>query len=334
MKQLEVKDSDLLQYQQLPFEYLFGIDVAIKKLRPNAAYVLEGTSFTAWQDSMNLPAPTWTEIIEQFSNDKQQADAWLQQNKPCNAIQSAGQELLSSWSMAINNCMQQSTHHNQSHVHGLFPTPVMKIDFDIPQIEKEFLMNLEMIASENPQQEIYNHLFSKDTYVLNCPQLLALRKQIENHINDFAGHVLGHRQPCIVTQSWVNQNKPGKAAHMHSHPNSIISGVLYIQVPTESGTIRFHKHMPNPTSNWTVYPETDNDLVAKSFYAWDWVDITTCSNELLLFPSYLPHSVNPNDSHSDRWSLAFNAVPKYRLCGARLDELDWTKIAARANEQE
>lgn len=227
--------------------------------------------------------------------------------------------------------MQDSIDNHQGQVHGLFPTPLIKFPFQIDETEKTALMNLEMVTATG-DQAIYNHLFSRDTYVLNLPQLRPLREKLENRINEFACNVLGHSQPLIVTQSWVNQNKPGEAAHRHTHPNSIISGVLYIEVPKDSGTIRFHKHMPNPTTSWTVYPETDTDRVINSVWAWDWIDILSAANELLLFPSYLPHSVNVNDSSSDRWSLAFNAIPKYRLTGQGLDELDWMKISERLNE--
>lgn len=73
----ELKDSDLLQYQQLPFEYFFSVDIAIKKLRPDADYLLEGTTFTKWQDPQGNPAPSWEEIVDQVENDKLKADAWL-----------------------------------------------------------------------------------------------------------------------------------------------------------------------------------------------------------------------------------------------------------------
>ena len=32
----------------LPYELMYGVDVAIKKLRPDANFQLEGTSFTQW----------------------------------------------------------------------------------------------------------------------------------------------------------------------------------------------------------------------------------------------------------------------------------------------
>jgi hypothetical protein len=34
----------------------------------------------------------------------------------------------------------------------------------------------------------------------------------------------------FVTQSWLNWTKPGQWHHKHSHPNSLYSGVLYLDV--------------------------------------------------------------------------------------------------------
>jgi len=45
----------------------FGVDVAIKKLRPGAKFVLSNTQFLDWNHE--LPAPTWDEVMEQLNKD-------------------------------------------------------------------------------------------------------------------------------------------------------------------------------------------------------------------------------------------------------------------------
>jgi hypothetical protein len=46
----------------------FGVDVAIKKLRPGAKFVLSNMTFTEWNHE--LPPPTWDEINEVIEEDK------------------------------------------------------------------------------------------------------------------------------------------------------------------------------------------------------------------------------------------------------------------------
>jgi hypothetical protein len=65
---------------QLPYELLWGVDVAIKKLRPNANFQLEGTRFTQWTCSDGSQAPTWEEVMAQLRADEEAANKWLAEN--------------------------------------------------------------------------------------------------------------------------------------------------------------------------------------------------------------------------------------------------------------
>jgi hypothetical protein len=53
------------------FELTWGVDVAVKKLRPNAQFQLEGTKFTIWNDLSGNLAPSWDEIMQQMDLDKE-----------------------------------------------------------------------------------------------------------------------------------------------------------------------------------------------------------------------------------------------------------------------
>ena len=64
----------------LPFELLWGVDVAIKKLRPDANFQLEGTRFTIWNDPSGLQPPSWDEVMTQMTQDQQAAEEWQKNN--------------------------------------------------------------------------------------------------------------------------------------------------------------------------------------------------------------------------------------------------------------
>ena len=65
---------------QVPFELLFGVDVAIKKLRPGANFQLEGTNFTQWSCPNNSESPSWEEVMAQVESDRQAFEEWQQNN--------------------------------------------------------------------------------------------------------------------------------------------------------------------------------------------------------------------------------------------------------------
>ena len=64
----------------LPYELLWGVDVAIKKLRPDANFQLEGTRFTQWTCPNGSEAPTWEEVMAQLRADEEAANKWLAEN--------------------------------------------------------------------------------------------------------------------------------------------------------------------------------------------------------------------------------------------------------------
>jgi hypothetical protein len=61
----------------LEYNSLWGVDVAIKKLRPYANFQLEGTRFTIWDCPENSQPPNWEEIIAQVEKDKLIAESQL-----------------------------------------------------------------------------------------------------------------------------------------------------------------------------------------------------------------------------------------------------------------
>ena len=65
---------------QVPYELLFGVDVAVRKLRPGANFQLEGTRFTQWSCPDNSQPPSWDEVVAQLELDKQAYEDWQQDN--------------------------------------------------------------------------------------------------------------------------------------------------------------------------------------------------------------------------------------------------------------
>lgn len=192
---------------------------------------------------------------------------------------------------------------------AMFPTPIATVKHD-PENDWE----IESMALKNsplrPQQPgPEQHSQSEDSYILERAGMRKLKNYLEAQASDFAQNWLGQAQKLAITQSWTNANLPNESTHLHHHPNSIVSGVFYIDVG-DGGVIRFHKPKPPMGLFWHYEPEQDPELMEKTPYAWEWVDVKVETGMVLLFPSYLQHSVPANQSNKTRWSLAFNTVPK------------------------
>ena len=65
----------------LPSNLVWSIEIAVKKLRPNADFQLEATNFIMWHDPIGSTPPSWEEVIAQCNADRQAAEEW-QKNNP------------------------------------------------------------------------------------------------------------------------------------------------------------------------------------------------------------------------------------------------------------
>jgi uncharacterized protein (TIGR02466 family) len=108
-------------------------------------------------------------------------------------------------------------------------------------------------------------------------------------------------EPLQITGCWANVNSPGAAHRMHAHPNNFLSGVYYARVRPGGDTINFHD--PRPQTGVIRPPVTE--LTGANT---DMTVVRVAAGTLLLFPSWLPHSVEPNASAELRVSVSFNLM--------------------------
>ena len=181
---------------------------------------------------------------------------------------------------------------------GIFPSPVYitkrNSNFDSTE-DKE----IEEIIKEGMNDNSFNKT-SDNNYIFNT-KLYNLKEFCEEHIKIYVEQVINPKEELdfYITQSWLNVTRPGESHHTHSHPNSIISGVFYVSTE-EDDKIYFYE----PASQ-----KSRIEFVINEFNLWNsksWF-IPTERNNLILFPSWLGHSVEPNEkATTDRISLSFN----------------------------
>ena len=98
-----------------------------------------------------------------------------------------------------------------------------------------------------------------------------------------------------------NINAPDVAHRTHTHPNNFLSGVYYVQVQDGADTINFH----DPRAQTAVIRPAVTELTA---YNTDQVVLTITTGTLIVFPAWLPHSVDTNQSEVPRISISFNVM--------------------------
>ena len=109
----------------------------------------------------------------------------------------------------------------------------------------------------------------------------------------------------ILGNMWANINPPGGYNRPHLHPNCHYSGVYYIKAPKNSGQIVFND--PRTTSHM-VMPNRIKATPPPDL--WREVRIDPLVGRIIMFPAWLWHCVEPNESNDIRISVSFNFLQK------------------------
>ena len=103
----------------------------------------------------------------------------------------------------------------------------------------------------------------------------------------------------VCNSMWSIINKKDNFNIEHTHPNNYISASYYVKAPKDCG--RFSVTNPN-TINRDKFPKQVN----RTEFNRNVAQINVEEGDLLIFPSYLPHYVEPNKSDEDRIVVSFN----------------------------
>ena len=177
----------------------------------------------------------------------------------------------------------------------LFPTTVWSVDLNL---------DLEVIGREvdkfkltTPTQNFSN----VGGYQGHCFDYKPLIDAIKDNVPRYEDPELGD----LFISTWVNIN--GRDAynrrHTHSDGINLLSGVYYVTVPKNSGSIVF----------FDPKPPIFHSMADMRYYGQHKLHnhkIQSKENMLLYFPCWLEHEVEPNNTDEDRISISFNLIRK------------------------
>jgi len=205
----------------------------------------------------------------------------------------------------------------------LFPIPISRIIVPnklasiIPFLDSQE-MNL-----DNANKEGLNHFGSrsKNTYILDESECKLFKDFILKNVKKYSSEILGtHKIEYKFSQSWISYKDPGQSHIEHTHPNSYISGVFYYGGTKNSApSIQFHS--PLHKMYYQIYVPLNMNKPSSEFN-YNTFSVPYEPGTLILFPSWLPHSVPINNTSQVRKSLSFNCVPLNSLG----DEEDLTEL--------
>ena len=110
------------------------------------------------------------------------------------------------------------------------------------------------------------------------------------------------RDPKIGNM-WANINYPGGYNRPHVHPNSLYSGVYYVKTPPNCGKIAFSDPRPGVQLKMPIRKEGRPPK-----HLWREVHLDAVEGRIIMFPAWLWHGVEPNQSNDIRISVSFNFI--------------------------
>lgn len=185
--------------------------------------------------------------------------------------------------------------------YNIFPTTV-----GIVELGREFSTKEIDTFNKLERRPNEGNTTSTNYKVLELKEFKKLKEFVTTSVNNYfqAIHQPKEKLELYVTQSWVNYTEKGQFHHKHAHPNSFISGVLYLNADITKDRIYFYndryKMIDVEAKEWNI----------SNSKSW-WFEVGV--GKLLMFPSSLTHMVHTVDHEETRISLAFNTFLKGKL---------------------
>ena len=186
-----------------------------------------------------------------------------------------------------------------------FPTPIYIADIEHPTLNQE--LERDIVAWSNKDKGITRtnvQGWHSPTNMAELPQfkklvdmLYACQKTIYEQEHLDSEPVLGNM--------WANINPPGGMNRAHQHPNSLWSGVYYIKALKNSGNLKIDD--PRSVACMSRPRQKDGEKPARLFRETHYEPI---AGRCIMFPSWLMHCVDPNNSNDIRISVSFNFLQK------------------------
>lgn len=182
-------------------------------------------------------------------------------------------------------------------LHGLFPTPVI-----FTNIEREFTKEELEFFDEHGKTTFKNegNVTSLDNYLMKHDAMSTIKQELTQALQMYLDSIIKQKDDVkpYITQAWLNYTTENQYHHKHAHPNSFLSGVMYINADPEKDKITFFKE---------GYKQIKLEPKEWSWYNAETWFFTVKPGDIVVFPSSLTHMVEQKAGDNTRISLAFNS---------------------------
>ena len=186
----------------------------------------------------------------------------------------------------------------------LFSKPVFKAPVDVSGLD----------FSQVKWAKNYNNWISESQRIIEQPEYAKLAESVFQNVCEYFYGIMQVKSnvEIYITESWLNKTEKGQSHHRHWHPNSVLSGIVYLDSQGESGRTKFI------TSNYDLFEFSMNDSNLYNSKMWS---VVPEAGSMLLFPSNVEHMVEPYLGDTPRITMAFNTFVRGEINSDALTRL-------------
>ena len=153
----------------------------------------------------------------------------------------------------------------------------------------------------------HKNIFQSEHNLNKKKEFVDTSKSIENFVNKNIANIFNSKKINLI-KMWFVITKQSGIINKHSHFDSDLSGVLYLKV--NSNSFNSGLEIFNPLEEIDIYKYNLNlNKIEKSIFTGDKYLFSPKNNDLIIFNSYLEHSVQNKDPNiADRISLPFDLI--------------------------
>lgn len=191
---------------------------------------------------------------------------------------------------------------------NLFPSQVWRHHTD--KIDNRKLENIILEKEQKDKGVTFTNVGGYHSSAINLEKEKGF-KCIYDYINECMEVILfeNNYKPnlgILSSHGWVNINRKGDFNREHVHPDCHWSGVYYVKTPANCGELRFHNPIAASSMVKSGHLLNLTSSNIKTSFFLNSIPLDPYEGSILIFPSWLFHSVDPNRSNYDRISISFN----------------------------
>ena len=186
-----------------------------------------------------------------------------------------------------------------------FPTPIYIADIKHPTLNQE--LERDIIAWSNRDKGLNRTNIKGWHSTTNMNELPEYKRLIDLL---FEAQRTIYQQEHLDSEPYLgnmlaNINPPGAMNRAHMHPNSLWSGVYYVKALPNSGHLKVED--PRAAASMSRPRQKEGPTPSR---LWRETHFDPKPGRLIMFPAWLTHCVDPNNSNDIRISISFNFMQR------------------------